>query len=52
MELSRAGEHFFVSRANRQVNESGPCLGTSVTAVTIWDECSKKNLLLSIISLN
>src|SRR5208337_3226586 len=52
MDLSRAGEHFFVSRANRQVNESGPYFGTSVTAVTIWDKCSKKNLLLSKTSLN
>ena len=42
--LSRGGEHFFVTGANRQVNEFGPNFGTSVTAVTIWDEVSKKEL--------
>ena len=50
--LSRGGEHFFVTGANRQVNESGPYFGTSVMVVTIWDKYSKKNLLLSKTSLD
>jgi hypothetical protein len=47
--LSRAGEHFFVSGADRQVNETSPDFGipkayseTPVTTVTFGNDSEKK----------
>jgi hypothetical protein len=59
MGLSRAGEHFFVSGANRQVNVTDPdyeipmaYYETPVTAVTFGNNSGKKDLILPKISLD
>ena len=39
--LPRGVEHFFVSGAERQVNETGPDFGIPVTAVTFGNDSPK-----------
>jgi hypothetical protein len=59
MGLSRSGEHFFVTGANRQVNATGPYyevpmayFETPVTAVTFGNDSGKKDLILPKMSLD